>query len=173
MPGRGGFDAMTQYTVNTQLVNNTLMNIADSPTNVQLPGSYDDQPIQRVPIIVTVTQRLQHPVRTSGAGWPHGEVLLVPRSQRSHWHRQRHFCAPTTWGRGPLEQLVDTFPQQAIDFYGALRARIYDEQVRALIHDVGLERVSQRVVNGTTPRPHSKTRLYLAAFVGGGPANGR
>jgi hypothetical protein len=42
---------MTQYTVNTQLVNNTLMNIADNPTNVQLPGSYDDKPIQRVPVI--------------------------------------------------------------------------------------------------------------------------
>jgi hypothetical protein len=28
----------TQYTVNNQMVNATLMNIADSPTNVQLPG---------------------------------------------------------------------------------------------------------------------------------------
>ncbi|MBD0269090.1 MAG: AAA family ATPase, partial [Cyanobacteria bacterium Co-bin8] len=51
--GAGRFDAMTQYTVNTQLVNNTLMNIADTPTNVQLPGSYDETPIRRVPIIVT------------------------------------------------------------------------------------------------------------------------
>jgi hypothetical protein len=40
--GAGRFDALTQYTVNTQLVNNTLMNIADNPTNVQLPGSYDE-----------------------------------------------------------------------------------------------------------------------------------
>ena len=51
--GAGRFDQMTQYTVNTQLVNNTLMNIADNPTNVQLPGSYDDTPLQRIPIIVT------------------------------------------------------------------------------------------------------------------------
>lgn len=28
----------TQYTVNNQMVNATLMNIADNPTNVQLPG---------------------------------------------------------------------------------------------------------------------------------------
>ncbi len=27
-----------QYTVNNQMVNATLMNIADNPTNVQLPG---------------------------------------------------------------------------------------------------------------------------------------
>jgi hypothetical protein len=30
--------AATQYTVNNQMVNATLMNIADNPTNVQLPG---------------------------------------------------------------------------------------------------------------------------------------
>lgn len=37
----------TQYTVNNQMVNATLMNIADSPTNVQLPGkSVLDQALQ-------------------------------------------------------------------------------------------------------------------------------
>ena len=51
--GAGRFDRMTQYTVNTQLVNNTLMNIADNPTNVQLPGSYDEKELPRIPIIAT------------------------------------------------------------------------------------------------------------------------
>jgi ribulose bisphosphate carboxylase small subunit len=147
--GAGRFDAMTQYTVNTQLVNNTLMNIADSPTNVQLPGSYDDQPIRRVPIIVTGNDfsTLYEPLVRDG------------RMEKFYWYPDRSdrigivsgIFAPDNLGSGAIEQLVDTFPQQAIDFYGALRARIYDEQVRALIHDVGLERVSQRVVNGTTP----------------------
>jgi len=49
----GRVDKSTQYTVNTQLVNGTLMNIADNPRCVQLPGSYETQPINRVPIIVT------------------------------------------------------------------------------------------------------------------------
>jgi len=40
----GRVDKSTQYTVNTQLVNGTLMNIADNPTDVQLPGSYETQP---------------------------------------------------------------------------------------------------------------------------------
>lgn len=43
----------TQYTVNNQMVNATLMNIADNPTNVQLPGVYNKDTIPRVPIIVT------------------------------------------------------------------------------------------------------------------------
>lgn len=32
--------------------------------------------------------------------------------------------------RGQVEQLVDTFPGQSIDFFGALRARVYDEKVK-------------------------------------------
>ena len=38
--GAGRMGGTTQYTVNNQMVNATLMNIADNPTNVQLPGVY-------------------------------------------------------------------------------------------------------------------------------------
>ena len=38
--GAGRMGDGTQYTVNNQMVNATLMNIADNPTNVQLPGVY-------------------------------------------------------------------------------------------------------------------------------------
>ena len=41
--GAGRMGAATQYTVNNQMVNATLMNIADNPTNVQLPGVYKVQ----------------------------------------------------------------------------------------------------------------------------------
>jgi hypothetical protein len=34
--------------------------------------------------------------------------------------------------RTAVEQLVDTFPGQSIDFFGALRARVYDDKVRLL-----------------------------------------
>ena len=32
--------------------------------------------------------------------------------------------------RGDIERLVDMFPGQSIDFFGALRARVYDDKVR-------------------------------------------
>merc|ERR1711906_48148 len=38
--GAGRMGGSTQYTVNNQMVNATLMNLADNPTNVQLPGQY-------------------------------------------------------------------------------------------------------------------------------------
>lgn len=51
--GAGRMGSATQYTVNNQMVNATLMNIADNPTNVQLPGVYKNEDIPRVPIICT------------------------------------------------------------------------------------------------------------------------
>ncbi|CAK9184773.1 unnamed protein product [Ilex paraguariensis] len=51
--GAGRLGGTTQCTVNNQMVNATLMNIADNPTNVQLPGMYNKEENPRVPIIVT------------------------------------------------------------------------------------------------------------------------
>jgi hypothetical protein len=51
--GAGRMGDATQYTVNNQMVNATLMNIADNPTNVQLPGVYKEETIPRVPVICT------------------------------------------------------------------------------------------------------------------------
>lgn len=157
--GAGRFDATTQYTVNTQLVNNTLMNIADNPTNVQLPGSYDDQPIQRVPIIATGNDftTLYEPLVRDG------------RMEKFYWQPDRSdrvgivggIFAADHLGAAAIEQLVETFPQQAIDFYGALRARIYDEQVRDFIHLVGIQSVSRRVVNSDQPLQFAKPQFSL------------
>lgn len=49
--------------------------------------------------------------------------------------------------RGEVEQLVDSFPGQSIDFFGALRARVYDDMVRGFITDLGIENLGKRLVN--------------------------
>ena len=36
--------------------------------------------------------------------------------------------------REDIEKLVDAFPGQSIDFFGALRARVYDDKVRRFPH---------------------------------------
>lgn len=153
--GAGRVDQYTQYTVNTQLVNGTLMNIADNPTNVQLPGSYELEPIQRVPIVVTGNDfsTLYAPLIRDG------------RMEKFFWEPNRadrigvvssifqaDGVAPTQ-----IETLVDTFPDQAIDFYGALRSRLYDEQIYHLIQTVGLDRISLRVVNSQEDPPRIST----------------
>ncbi|KAB8320878.1 AAA family ATPase [Tolypothrix campylonemoides VB511288] len=152
--GAGRFDEGTQYTVNTQLVNATLMNIADNPTDVQLPGSYDATPLHRVPIIVTGNDfsTLYAPLIRDG------------RMEKFYWDPDRDdkvgivggIFEPDGLSRREIEQLVDTFANQSIDFFSALRSRIYDEQIRKFIGEIGIERVSQRVVNSTEGPPQFK-----------------
>ncbi|MBD2432051.1 MULTISPECIES: ribulose bisphosphate carboxylase small subunit [Fischerella] len=149
--GAGRFDEGTQYTVNTQLVNATLMNIADNPTDVQLPGSYDATPLHRVPIIVTGNDfsTLYAPLIRDG------------RMEKFYWEPDRDDKIGIVGGifsedglsQREIEQLVDTFLNQSIDFFSALRSRIYDEQIRDFIYDVGVERVSMRVVNSLEGPP--------------------
>jgi ribulose bisphosphate carboxylase small subunit len=149
--GAGRVDQFTQYTVNTQLVHGTLMNIADNPTNVQLPGSYDAEPTQRIPIILTGNDfsTLYAPLTRDG------------RMDKFFWEPDRDDRVGIVSGifevdqvaRKDIEQLVDQFPNQSIDFFGALRSRLYDEQVRRLIDDVGLDRISKRVVNSNEAPP--------------------
>ena len=149
--GAGRVDQYTQYTVNTQLVNGTLMNIADNPTNVQLPGSYDSEPIQRIPIIVTGNDfaTLYAPLIRDG------------RMEKFYWEPNHDDRIGIVSGifeadrvdQSDTEKLVNTFPDQAIDFYGALRSWLYDEQVRDLVQRVGIEKISLRVVNSAEPPP--------------------
>jgi ribulose bisphosphate carboxylase small subunit len=143
--GIGRVDASTQYTVNTQLVNATLMNIADNPTNVQLPGSYDAEPTQRIPIIVTGNDfaTLYAPLIRDG------------RMEKFFWDPTRDDRLGIVSGifeadgvpKSDVEALVDHFPEQATDFFGALRSRLYDEQIRILIHTIGIDKISQKVVH--------------------------
>ncbi|MEM8544874.1 MAG: ribulose bisphosphate carboxylase small subunit [Cyanobacteria bacterium P01_H01_bin.119] len=166
--GAGRFDRMTQYTVNTQLVNNTLMNIADNPTNVQLPGSYDDTPLQRIPIVVTGNDfaTLYAPLVRDG------------RMSKFYWQPDRAdrigivggIFAPDGLRVDEVEQLVDRFPQQAIDFYSALRSRIYDEQIREFIHRVGVDQVARNVVNTTRPPQFQKPNFQLSHLMAVGQA---
>ncbi|KYC36517.1 ribulose 1,5-bisphosphate carboxylase [Scytonema hofmannii PCC 7110] len=149
--GAGRFDEGTQYTVNTQLVNATLMNIADNPTDVQLPGSYDATPIHRVPIIVTGNDfsTLYAPLIRDG------------RMEKFYWDPDRNDKVGIVGGifsedglsQRDVEQLVDTFPNQSVDFFSAMRSRIYDEQIRQFIYDVGIEHVSRRIVNSVEGPP--------------------
>ncbi len=161
--GAGRFDRMTQYTVNTQLVNNTLMNIADNPTNVQLPGSYDEKELPRIPIIATGNDfaTLYAPLIRDG------------RMQKFYWepsHEDRlgiigGMFAEDGLSAGEVEQLVDYFDDQAIDFFGAVRSQIYDEQITQFIHSVGIESIARSVVNSLKVPSFSRPNFRLEHLI--------
>jgi hypothetical protein len=143
--GAGRMGAGTQYTVNNQMVNATLMNIADTPTNVQLPGVYKNEEIPRVPIVCTGNDfsTLYAPLIRDG------------RMEKYYWAPTREDRVGVCMGifqhdglsRQNVEHLVDTFPGQSIDFFGALRARVYDDRVRDFVKEIGIENIGKRLVN--------------------------
>ncbi len=162
--GAGRVDPNTQYTVNTQLVNGTLMNIADNPTDVQLPGSYETEPIQRIPIIVTGNDfsTLYAPLIRDG------------RMEKFYWEPDRSDRVGIVSGifesdglsKTHVEQLVDHFSAQSIDFFGALRSRLYDDQVRQFIEKVGLGKISTHLINTThTQLPLKKINMTLSVLI--------
>ncbi|KAB2078660.1 hypothetical protein ERO13_A06G166200v2 [Gossypium hirsutum] len=149
--GAGRMGGTTQYTVNNQMVNATLMNIADNPTNVQLPGMYNKEENPRVPIIVTGNDfsTLYAPLIRDG------------RMEKFYWAPTRDdrigVCKGIFRTDGVRDEdivkLVDTFPGQSIDFFGALRARVYDDEVRKWISEVGVASVGKKLVNSREGPP--------------------
>ncbi|XP_030464249.2 ribulose bisphosphate carboxylase/oxygenase activase, chloroplastic [Syzygium oleosum] len=149
--GAGRLGGTTQYTVNNQMVNATLMNIADNPTNVLLPGMYNKEENPRVPIIVTGNDfsTLYAPLIRDG------------RMEKFYWAPTREDRIGVCKGifrsdNVPDEnivKLVDNFPGQSIDFFGALRARVYDDEVRKWISGVGVESVGKKLVNSKEGPP--------------------
>lgn len=110
--GAGRLGGTTQYTVNNQMVNATLMNIADNPTSVQLPGMYNKEENPRVPIIVTGNDfsTLYAPLIRDG------------RMEKFYWAPTREDRIGVCLGifrtdnvpKEDIIKLVDTFPGQSI-----------------------------------------------------------
>ncbi|KAK9810238.1 hypothetical protein WJX72_007081 [[Myrmecia] bisecta] len=161
--GAGRMGAATQYTVNNQMVNATLMNIADNPTNVQLPGVYKNEDIPRVPIICTGNDfsTLYAPLIRDG------------RMEKYYWAPTREDRIGVCMGifqhdgvnRGEVEALVDTFPGQSIDFFGALRARVYDDRVRQFVTEMGVENIGKRLVNNREKVEFEKPEMKLETLM--------
>uniref|UniRef100_A0A0D9XVS3 Ribulose bisphosphate carboxylase/oxygenase activase, chloroplastic n=1 Tax=Leersia perrieri TaxID=77586 RepID=A0A0D9XVS3_9ORYZ len=149
--GAGRMGGTTQYTVNNQMVNATLMNIADNPTNVQLPGMYNKEENPRVPIIVTGNDfsTLYAPLIRDG------------RMEKFYWAPTRDDRVGVCKGifrtdnvpEDDIVKLVDSFPGQSIDFFGALRARVYDDEVRKWVTDTGVENIGKKLVNSREGPP--------------------
>ncbi|WCJ19659.1 Ribulose bisphosphate carboxylase/oxygenase activase chloroplastic [Euphorbia peplus] len=165
--GAGRMGGTTQYTVNNQMVNATLMNIADAPTNVQLPGMYNKEDNPRVPIIVTGNDfsTLYAPLIRDG------------RMEKFYWAPTRDdrigVCKGIFRSDGisdeAIVKLVDTFPGQSIDFFGALRARVYDDEVRKWISGVGVEKIGKSLVNSKEgPPTFEQPKMTIEKLLGYG-----
>ena len=127
----------TQRTVNTQMVVSTLMNIADDPNHVPSAADWRGMPKfhPRVPIIVTGNDlsRVFAPLLRDG------------RMEKFYWAPTREdltsivgymYREDDAIDVAAVHALLDAFPGQSLDFYGALRAATYDGTIRTWIKDV-------------------------------------
>ncbi|KAJ8634578.1 hypothetical protein MRB53_008845 [Persea americana] len=126
----------TQMTVNNQIVVGTLMNLCDNPTRVSIGQDWRESDVtQRVPVIVTGNDfsTLYAPLIRDG------------RMEKFYWQPDREDIINIVHRmyekdgitRAEVVSIVDTFPNQALDFYGALRSRTYDRSISKWINDIG------------------------------------
>lgn len=160
-------DDASEYTVNDQMVHATLVNIANNPTRVQLPGALDDERIRRVPIVAT----------GSDFSTLYAPLIRDGQMEKFCWNLTKQdrvgickgiFSDDDLTGE-EIQVMVDQFPGQPVDFFGAVRERILEDGVQSFV-DVdwaGYDDMNKRVVspsslrNARVPKPDMKLETVL------------
>ncbi|XP_047316908.1 ribulose bisphosphate carboxylase/oxygenase activase, chloroplastic [Impatiens glandulifera] len=126
----------TQMTVNNQIVVGTLMNLSDNPTRVSVGQDWRESDItHRIPIIVT----------GNDLSTIYAPLIRDGRMEKFYWQPTREDIISIVYrmyekdgmSRDDVMSIVDKFPNQALDFYGALRSRTYDRSVSKWVDDIG------------------------------------
>lgn len=126
----------TQMTVNNQIVVGTLMNLSDNPTRVSIGQDWRESDItNRVPVIVTGNDfsTLYAPLVRDG------------RMDKFYWQPNiddiinivHRMYEKDGLSKNDVVSIVKEFPNQALDFYGALRSRTYDNSILKWVNDIG------------------------------------
>lgn len=126
----------TQVTVNNQIVVGTLMNLADNPTRVSVGQNWrESDTTHRIPIIVT----------GNDFSTIYAPLIRDGRMEKFYWQPNREDIVNIVHrmyekdgiSRDEVVRIVDTFPNQALDFYGAMRSRTYDRSILKWVDDIG------------------------------------
>ncbi|KAF7018895.1 hypothetical protein CFC21_032131 [Triticum aestivum] len=148
----------TQMTVNNQIVVGTLMNLADNPNRVSIGQKWRESDItHRIPIIATGNDfsTLYAPLIRDG------------RMEKFYWQPTREdiinivhrMYTKDGLSFEEVSSIVDTFPNQALDFYGALRSRTYDQAILQWVNDIGgYEQLGEKLLK-------RKNREKLPTFI--------
>ncbi|KAJ8444888.1 hypothetical protein Cgig2_015234 [Carnegiea gigantea] len=126
----------TQVTVNNQIVVGTLMNLADNPTRVSVGQNWrESDTTHRIPVIVT----------GNDFSTIYAPLIRDGRMEKFYWQPNREDIVNIVHrmyekdgiSRDEVVRIVDTFPNQALDFYGAMRSRTYDRSILKWVDDIG------------------------------------
>ncbi|XP_020083025.1 ribulose bisphosphate carboxylase/oxygenase activase, chloroplastic isoform X2 [Ananas comosus] len=119
----------------------------DNPTRVSIGQKWRESDVtHRVPIIVTGNDfsTLYAPLIRDG------------RMEKFYWQPDRediinivnHMYVKDEISREEVIRVVDTFPNQALDFYGALRSKTYDQAILKWVTDMGgFEKLGEKLLD--------------------------
>ncbi|KAF5831319.1 hypothetical protein DUNSADRAFT_13293 [Dunaliella salina] len=127
-----GHFADTQVTVNNQMVIGTLMNLCDHPNTVSVGGDWKEgNSVRRTPIIVTGNDftKMFAPLIRDGRF----EKFMWKPSIDDLVNIVHSMYQDDGLSMDDVYTLIKRFPKQPLDFFGALRASQYDNQIRAWI----------------------------------------
>lgn len=136
--GLGNF-ANSQATVNRQVVIGTMMNICDNPNQVSTGQDWiENDYVRRTPIIVT----------GNDLSTVFAPLIRDGRMDKFYWQPTMEDLVGITHQmykddgltENDMATMVRKYPNQSLDFYGALRASLYDQQI--------LEWIEKDVING-------------------------
>ncbi|KAM3701823.1 hypothetical protein ACJW31_05G204500 [Castanea mollissima] len=126
----------TQMTVNNQIVVGSLMNLADNPTRVSIGQDWQESDFtNRIPIIFT----------GNDFSTIYAPLIRDGRMEKFYWQPNREDIVNIVHRmyekdgipKDDVVRIVDEFPNQALDFYGALRSRTYDRSISKWIDEIG------------------------------------
>ncbi|KAJ8774121.1 hypothetical protein K2173_009552 [Erythroxylum novogranatense] len=136
----------TQVTVNNQIVVGTLMNLSDNPTRVSIGQDWRESDItNRIPIIVT----------GNDFSTIYAPLIRDGRMEKFYWQPTQEDIVNIVYrmyekdgiSRDEVVSMVNTFPNQALDFYGAARSRTYDRSISKWVDDIGgLENLGDKLI---------------------------
>lgn len=168
--GVGRF-ARTQHTVNSQIVMGSLMNLCDHPNKVPWFGAvWRDgmDEIPRTPIFLT----------GNDMSTLYAPLLRDGRMEKFYWQPSREDLTNILLNifekdgitLEMIDALIDEFPSQSLDFFGALRSRLADQTVREwTLNAVGLpfeegERDDFKILHETLVKSKEKPEVDLPLF---------
>lgn len=136
----------TQMTVNNQIVVGTLMNLADNPTRVSIGQDWRESDVtNRIPIIVT----------GNDLSTIYAPLIRDGRMEKFYWQPNHEDIVNIVHqmyekdgiSKDDVVRIVDRFPNQALDFYGALKSRTYDRSISKWVDDIGgVEKVGDKLL---------------------------
>jgi SpoVK/Ycf46/Vps4 family AAA+-type ATPase len=136
--GVGNWGEMVQYTINTQVVNATLMHLADNPKKV------NNLEIKRIPIILTgndftkMYEPLSRPGRMRSFLWEPTELekieMLLPLFK--------------TLSREEITDLINKFNDKTISFFVDLKSYALQDKLWNMINYIGSENVLKKLKKG-------------------------